>query len=100
MFHIEWRFIIFLNLINRMLKLVEWIMRIKIKYIILLAVLLFVSGLIVLHIANDNGVETIIESHHDNIIQDSYVGSDHVPDYVLEEEALPMTDTMEELDGW
>ena len=84
-----------------MWKLVEWIMKIKIKYIILLAVLLFLSSLMVLHIANDNGVDTIIDSHHENTVQDSYVGgeSNHVPDYILEEEALPMTDTMEELDG-
>lgn len=83
-----------------MWKAVEWIMKIKIKYVIIL-VMLFVSCLVVLHITNSYEDEIIIDSQRNYIKQESHADgiSDHVPDYVLEEEALPMTDTMEELDG-
>ena len=82
-------------------------MKMKLKYLILGIVFLFFSGLLILHIANDFGDDVVEDYHYhsaaqgDNLTDSggSHINSDHVPDYVLEEEALPMSETMEELDG-
>ena len=72
-------------------------MRVKLKYLILMIITLFISGLLVLHIANDFGRDDVIVDSQEKKPYAS--SSDHVPDYILEEQALPMSDTMEELDG-
>ncbi|XP_066928924.1 alpha-(1,3)-fucosyltransferase 10-like [Clytia hemisphaerica] len=79
----------------------RWIMRLKLKYLLLIIVLAFVSLLTVLQLLHggEDQVEFLDAGEGHGEGEEHGGGSNHIPDYILEEEALPPADTLEELDN-
>ena len=73
----------------------------KLKYLLILLCVSFFTVLICLHVFNNFGEEEVLLYHsQDNPLVNPPEESEHVPDYIIEEEEdLEAGDTFEELDG-
>jgi len=84
--------------------MVKWLMKMKLKYLLILVGVSFFTVLISLHVFNSFGEEEVLHYYTENPQDDVGVNhleeSHHVPDYIIDEEQeLQAADTFEELDG-